>query len=102
MSDIRQARKDLVRRILEGPGKASPSERQAAFNNRGLAEPLGALVSKIARHAHRVTDGDIHTAKLSGLSEDQIFEVAVCAAAGEATRQYDAALRALAAANGKE
>ena len=40
MSDIRQARKALARRILEGDGKASPSERRAAFNNSGLAEPL--------------------------------------------------------------
>ena len=33
MSDIRQARKALVARILEGDGKASPAERRAAFNN---------------------------------------------------------------------
>ena len=35
MSDIRQARKALARRILEGAGKVSPSERRAAFNNSG-------------------------------------------------------------------
>jgi len=39
MSDIRLARKALVRRILEGDGKASRSERRAAFDNSGLAEP---------------------------------------------------------------
>jgi hypothetical protein len=43
MSDIGQARTALVRRILEGDGKTSPSERRAAFNNTGLAEPLGGL-----------------------------------------------------------
>ena len=37
MSDIRQARTALARRILEGAGKASPSERRAAFNNSGLS-----------------------------------------------------------------
>jgi hypothetical protein len=102
MSDIRQARKALARRILEGAGKVSPSERRAAFQNSGLAKPLAALVNKVARHAYRVTDEDITAAKLSGLTEDQVFEIVVCAAIGQATRQYDTALAALEAATGKE
>jgi hypothetical protein len=102
MSDIRQAREALARRILEGAGKVSPSERRAAFQNSGLAKPLAALVDKVARHAYRVTDEDITGAKLSGLTEDQVFEIVVCAAIGQATRQYDTALAALEAATGKE
>jgi len=107
MSDIRQARKALANRILEGAGETSPSERQAAFNNSGLEEPVGALVDKVARHAYRVTDDDINSVrmsavKMSGLSEDQVFEIVVCAAIGQATRQYDTALAALEAATGKE
>ena len=102
MSDIKQARKALVSRILEGDGKALPSERRAAFNNSGLAEPLGTLIDKLATHASRVTDSDIAAVKASGFSEDQIFEIAVCAAIGQANRQYDAALAALEAATGKE
>ena len=102
MSDITQARRALMRRIQEGAGKASPSERRAAFNNRGLPEPLGALVDKVARHAYRVTDEDITAAKMSDVSEDQVFEIVVCAAIGQATRQYDTALAALEAATGKE
>jgi hypothetical protein len=102
VSDIGQARRALTRRILEGAGEASTSERRAAFNNSGLAEPLGALVDKVARHAHRVTDEDITAAKVSGLSDDQVFEIVVCAAIGQATRQYDTALAALEAATGKE
>jgi hypothetical protein len=102
MSDIRQARKALASRILEGEGKASPSERRAAFHHSGLAEPLSTLVDKVARHADAVTDEDIAAAKASGLSEDQVFEIVVCAAMGQATRQYDAALAALETAVGKE
>jgi hypothetical protein len=106
MSDIRQARTALTQRILEGAGKASPSERRAAFNNSGLAGPAGpvdALVDKVARNAYRVTDKDFAAARASGLSEDQIFEIVVCAAIGQATRQYDTALVALdAAATAKE
>jgi alkylhydroperoxidase family enzyme len=102
MSDIRQPRKALVTRILEGSGKASASERRAAFNDSGLAQPLGALVDKVARDAYKVTDEDINTARASGFSEDQVFEIVVCAAIGQATRQYEAALAALEAATGKE
>jgi alkylhydroperoxidase family enzyme len=101
MLGIRQAREALVRRIQEGDGKASHSERRAAFNNSGLAEPLGALIDKIARHAYRVTDEDIAAVKQSGLSEDQVFEIVVCAAIGQATRQYDTALAALEAVSGR-
>jgi len=102
MSDIRQARMVLASRILEGGGKAPPSERRAAFNNCGLAEPLKTLVDKVARYACRVTDEDIAAAREAGLSEDQVFEIVVCAAVGEATRQYDAALEALMTATGEE
>jgi alkylhydroperoxidase family enzyme len=102
VSDITQARKALVRRILEGAGKASPSERRAAFDNSGLADPLGALVEKVARHAYKVTDEDVNAAKESRLSEDQVFEIVVCAAIGQSTRQYNAAFAALTAATGEE
>lgn len=81
---------------------ASPSERKAAFNNSGLPEPLGSLVDKVARQAYRVTDEDIAAARASSVSENEIFEIVVCAAVGQATRQYDTALAALEAATGKE
>lgn len=100
MSDISEARKALVRRILEGVGEASQSDRRAALNNSDLADSLGALVNKVARHAHRVTDEDVSSARAAGLSEDQVFEIVVCAAIGQANRQYDAALAALETATG--
>ena len=99
--DIRHAQTALVRRILEGDGNSSPSDRRAAFNNSGVAEPLGTLVDKVAKHAYRVTDEDVTAAKMSGLNEDQVFEIVVCAAIGQATRQYETALAALEDAAGK-
>jgi alkylhydroperoxidase family enzyme len=102
MSDIMRAQKRLVSRILEGVGKTSPSERRAAFNNSGLAGPLATLADKVARLAYRVTDEDINAVRASGLSEDQVFEIVVCAALGQATRQYDVALAALEGATRKE
>src|SRR5262249_55447975 len=102
MSDITQASKALVARMVEGDGRASHAQRRAAFDNAGLAEPLSTLIDKVAKHAHRVTDQDIAAARESGLSEDQIFEIVVCAAVGQARRQYDTALAALKAATEKE
>lgn len=85
----------VVSRVLEGDGKASRAERRAAFENAGLAEPLRTLIDKVARQPTRVTNEDIAAVKVSGESEDQIFELVVCAAIGQATRQYEAAFAAL-------
>jgi hypothetical protein len=98
MSNIAQARTALVARILEGEGKASRIQRRAAFDNAELATPLNKLIDKVTKQAYRVTDEDIAVVKASGLSDDQIFEMVVCAAIGQAGRQYDQALRALKAA----
>ena len=94
----RTAHRALVARVLEGDGRAARSERRAAFENAGLAEPLRTLIDKVARQPTRVTDEDIAAALASGVSEDQIFELVVCAAIGQATRQYETALVALAEA----
>jgi hypothetical protein len=102
MLSLARARKALVARILEGDGTAPQAQRRAAFDNAELAQPLSGLIDKVAKHAYRVTDEDITAAKASGLSEDQIFEIVVCAAIGQAERQYDAALAALDAATKEE
>jgi hypothetical protein len=101
MADIKQARKAVIARIVEGGGAAPQAQRRAAFDNTGLAEPLRTLVDKVARHAHRVSDGDIGAARSAGFTEDQIFEIVVCAAIGQANRQYDSACAALEAAMNK-
>ena len=98
MSDITQARRAVITRILEGDGRASHAERRSAFDNAALGGPLGKLVDNVVKHAYKVTDQDITAVKASGLSEDQIFELVVCAAIGQATRQQDAARAALDAA----
>ena len=102
MSDITKARKALVTRILEGDGTASRDQRRAAFDQTGFAEPLNTLIDKVTKQAYRVTDEDIAAAKAYGLSEDQIFEIVVCAAIGQAARQHDSALAALEAATKEE
>ena len=98
MSNIRDARNVLTARLLQGEGRASTAQRQAAFMNSDLGEPLNSLVHKIARNARAVSNDDVAKVLAAGLDEDQTFELIVCAAVGEASRQYDAALAALEAA----
>ncbi len=56
---------------------------------------MRALVDKIVRQAWKISDEDVAAAKATGLNEDQLFELVVCAALGAAKRQYDTALAAL-------
>jgi hypothetical protein len=101
MSDIGQAYKALVTRVLEGDGVASRAQRRAAFDGASLEGPVRNLVENVAKHAYKVTDEMVAATRASGLDEDQIFEMVVCAALGEATRQYETALAAIEAASGR-
>lgn len=91
----RTAHDALVTRILEGEGMAARTQRRAALDNTALDGPLRTLINKVAQHPARITDDDVAAVTASGLSDDQIFELVVCAAVGQATRQYEAALEAL-------
>jgi hypothetical protein len=98
MADIEQARLAILRRLLEGEGESSRQQRRGAFDDVGLTEPLSKLVHKVALESRRVTDSDISAARAAGFSEDQIFELVICAAIGQANRQYETAMTALDAA----
>ena len=96
----RAAHRALVDRVLSGEGKASAEQRARAFRNGGLAPPLDALIGKVANDPTQVTEADLAAAKASGCTEDELFELVVCAAVGQAARQYEAGLAALAEATG--
>ena len=93
--DKRAAHGELVEHILEGPGKTTQTQRAGAFSNKGLEAPLDSLINKVATQPTRITDEDMGAAKALGLSEDQIFELVICAAVGQSSRQYESALKAL-------
>ena len=94
MADISAARAAVIKRVLEGDGHATRDQRKEAFSPAG-GPPL---LDKVRTQAARISDEDVAAAKASGLSEDQIFELVACAAIGQATRQYESALAALAEA----
>jgi alkylhydroperoxidase family enzyme len=60
---------------------------------------LDALIGKVADTPTQVTEEDFAAAKASGFSEDQLFELVICAAVGQSARLYEAGLAALAGAS---
>jgi hypothetical protein len=95
----RAAQRALVERILTGDGRASAEQRARAFNDEGLAPPLSTLISKVTRTPVRVGETDLAVA---GCTEDEVFELVICAAVGHSTRLYEAGLAALAEAISEE
>jgi hypothetical protein len=88
----------VVDRALHGPGFSSAHLRQAAFDNSGVDGRAQALVDAIARNAWKITDEQVADTLAAGVCEEVVFELAVCAALGQASRQFSAALAALDAA----
>lgn len=88
-------RETVIERVLHGPGKTTGDERRGAFENRDVQPAAAALIDKVTKHAWKVTDDDVVAARRAGLSDDQIFELAVAAALGQSTRQLEVALAAL-------
>ena len=85
----------LVTRVVTGAGDSSQAERREAFDDAVNARPLKSFLHKVALSPTSITDQDIAAVKDAGHTEDQIFELTVCAAIGQATRQYENGLRAL-------
>lgn len=93
--DKRAAHRALVNRVLDGEGRASAELRACAFSNDGLSPPLDALIGKVVDRPAQVTEADLAEAIASGYTEDQVFELVICAAVGHSARLYEAGLAAL-------
>jgi hypothetical protein len=84
--------------ILDGPCKLDRATRRQAYDGALPAGPIADYATTVRRHAYRVDDELVAAARRAGLDDEGLFEVAVAAAVGQATRQLDAALAALDAA----
>jgi hypothetical protein len=98
----RALREAVSRHVVETPATASGAVRAAAAANQGLDGARAALVGKVTKWAYKVTDEDVAAVTAAGASDDEIFELVVCAAIGEADRQLAGALAALDAATGAD
>ena len=96
--------------VLTGPGVLSQEERQriAAWSanpdqgpaSQRIEEPLATVLTKVARHAYRVTDEDIQGLLAAGYSEDAVFEAVMSAALGTAIGRYERGMAVLRATKG--
>lgn len=90
---------ELVAGLLGSSGSAPLDWRRAAFDNTALEiDEVRAVVGKVANDPTRLTDDDFTRMGEAGLTGDQMWEIVICAAVGQASRQYETALSALAAA----
>jgi hypothetical protein len=87
---VEEGWRNVERAILETPGALEPAVRRAIFAGDDPPE-LAPLLEKVRRHAYRITDRDVE-----GLDVDVVIEAALAAALGEALRDRQRALEALA------
>lgn len=91
-----ELREAAIARVRAGAGKTTVEERQAAYDNTlAAAHPAAALCAKVAKNAYKVTDEDVAAVVAAGVSEDQVFELVIAAAMGQASRQLASALAAV-------
>ncbi len=89
-----ELRDRVLKNVLDGPGESEPAVRKAAAAGTGVPADLQGLVSKIHRHAYKVSNEDLDALKKK-YSDDQLFEIVLGAALGAARRRLLAGLDAL-------
>ena len=95
MAEFDEVRHRVIARAVQGRGLSTPAARRAAFDGEAVDPRVAALLEKVRVQAWEITDQDVRAALDSGAGEDEIFELVVCAALGQAQRQLDAACHAL-------
>ncbi|VAW39561.1 hypothetical protein MNBD_CHLOROFLEXI01-1860, partial [hydrothermal vent metagenome] len=78
-----------LRQDVEAFGAACSGSQRAAVK---LPEDLRPYLEKVSKHAYKVTDNDVQQIKAAGYSEDEIFELTVCAALGSGLARLEKTL----------
>jgi alkylhydroperoxidase family enzyme len=69
--------------------------RSALLTGAEVPGDLAGFADTVRRHAYRVTDEQVDGLRRAGHGEDELFEVVVLAAAGEADRRLQIVRRAM-------
>src|SRR6188474_3404119 len=85
----------IRRAAAEAGGSADPDLRRAVHEGGTLPAPLDWYIQKVRTAAWSVNDDDVAALLDAGYSQDDIVELTITAAAAEAGRRWDAALRAM-------
>ena len=95
-----------VQALLTRPAFSPPPLRQAVLaratklaervpSSETVPEDLAPYLDQVVFHAERTTDADVQQLKDKGYSEDQIFELTLCAALGAGLARLNRGLAAL-------
>ena len=86
----------IEHRLIAGPGHLDQQIRRSVVEGGESGDDiLDNYVDKVRHHAYKIVDGDIEALKAAGWSEDQIYELSICAAFGAAKHRLDVGLRAI-------
>ena len=85
----------MIRRLPGSVSRPDPELRRAVHEGAPLPAPLDWYIQKVRTAAWSVNDDDVAALIDAGYSQDDIVELTITAAAAEAGRRWDAALRAM-------
>lgn len=84
----------LVDSVMSGAGMLDSGQRKEAFDAEKPSTGA-AWIERVRSRAASIEDEHLGELREAGLSEDQIFEMTICAAVGAADLRLRAALRTL-------
>lgn len=87
--------KPLIDSVAQGPGALDRGVRHALVQGDDPPKAMARYVTKLVKHAYKITDQDVRALREAGHSEDQILEMTFAAALGAGLRRLRAGLAAL-------
>ena len=85
----------VLRSIRGARAVTSSAAREALLSGANPGAPFDAWAEKVRREAYRIGDDDVAALRAAGASEDEIYEVTVCAAVSASLLHLDLGLSAL-------
>lgn len=87
---------DLRQRVTDYAARLSVAQSsQVANTPLAISEKWAAYLKKVTLHAYKTVDEDVEQLKTAGHSEDEIFELTLCAALGAGLARLEYGLAAL-------
>ena len=87
--------RQLNESVFEGPGFLDTNLRKAAGAAGDIPEVLATYLNKVMQSAAKITDEDFVNLRQANYSEDQIFEITVCAALNSGSIRLESGLNLL-------
>ncbi len=84
----------LIASVTKKSATVEQPIRQAIIEGKPLSAAIDVFVRKVLYNPSSMSDGDFEAMKAQGFSEDQIFEIVVCASIAAGVERVDRGLAA--------